>query len=414
MKIGIVTQHFRRTDGQGRINYEVAYELARRGGHDVTLISMQVTMPLKDTPGVVWHPVTIPAWVRGSLLRFQMFALAAGRVLRSLDHRADRRLDLVQVNGFNVYYRAADVNVAMFVHTDWFRSRFRPRFKWRGGARALYRTAYTWLNAWLEKGAFRNARRVVALSPLVADSLVRDIGIARDRIIVIPPGVDTEEFRPLRPGEPNALRARCDLPDDAFALFFTGDIATNRKNLDLVLDTLAALEPTFHLAVAGRADGSPYPARARALGIAPRVHFLGHCDDVATLLRGADAFVFPSHYDTFGLVVTEAMASGVPVITAPSVGAASVITPGRDGLVLRSSDDQDGLKAALRRLARDRHEAGRISRAARATAETLTWEAMARRYEALYQEVIAEKKTKKNAGAEAAATAPPRYARPGR
>jgi len=380
----MVTHTFSRTDGQGRVNLEVARHLAE-AGHEVTLISTAVDPPLAALPGVAWRAVPIPSWLRGALFRYQVFALGARRAIR----REPSGFDIVHLNGF-IAYHPADVNASHFVHADWLKSPHHVSRVARG-ADAAYQWSVTVLNVGWERRAYRVARRVVAVSEAVRDSLADDVGIDTAKIEVIPNGVDTAEFRPLAPGETNALRAELGLSGGTFVAFFAGDIRTNRKNLDLALHSVGRLGPGFHLAVAGGAAGSPYPAMARDLKIADRVHFLGHRADVPALLRGANALAFASHYDPYALVIPEAMASGVPVVTAPSVGASSLIRQGENGFVLRDSSDLEGMTAALQHLAADPSSAARIGAAGRALAETLSWGAMARRYEALYQEVLAEK-----------------------
>lgn len=397
MKICIVTPDLQRTIGQGRINYELADHLARRG-HEIVLVSNTLTPPLEDAPNVVWRPVPIPGGplARG-LARYQAFALGARRVIRA----EPGGFDIVHVNGFTTYF-PADVNVSMFVHAHWVRSSF-YRLHRTSFAYSLYYRFSGAVNARLEKVAYRAARRVVALSPMVRDSLITHVGVAPDRIAIIRPGVDADEFRPRRSGEADRLRAELSLPEETFLIFFVGEIWTRRKNLDLTLRALAQLDGECRLVVAGATEGSPYPDIAREMGIAERVHFLGHRTDVATLLRSADAFAFASHYDPYALVVTEAMASEVPVITAPSVGAAEAISNGKNGFVLRDSDDLAGMVAVLRRLKADPEFARRVGRAARATAERLSWSAMASAYESLYQTVVEEKRRTGVAVAEALA-----------
>jgi glycosyltransferase involved in cell wall biosynthesis len=207
---------------------------------------------------------------------------------------------------------------------------------------------------------------------------------------VIRPGVDAAEFRPLQPQEPNALRAELGVPDETRLILFAGEINTPRKNLDLLLEALARLDNGHHLVVVGPGKGSLYPALACRLGVERRVHFLGERPDVAALMRGADVFGFASHYDTYGLVVLEALASGIPVVTAPSVGASEVIRDGQNGFVLHSSDDLAGMAHLLQHLAADPERAARIARAGRETAMAQSWTAMTAYYERLYEQLAAE------------------------
>ena len=81
------------------------------------------------------------------------------------------------------------------------------------------------------------------------------------------------------------------------------------------------------------------------LGLADRVHFLGYRRDIAALMQAADVFVFPSRYEACTLVLLEALAAGLPVITAVTAGGSEIVTPDC-GVVLSDSEDMAGLVAA--------------------------------------------------------------------
>ena len=386
MRLCVVTHHLTRTDGQGRINAEVVATLAAARAATVDVVASVVDPEIAALPGVTWHRVAPPDRLPTALLRQQWFGWAARRAVLRLPNRPD----VLQLNGGIVHGLACDVNVANFVHADWLRSPFHPAADWTS-AGATYQRAFTQLNVGWERRAFARARRVVALSDTVRNALAGPVGIAPAKIVVIHPGVDPGQFRPLAVGEVNRLRAELGLGPTAFLVMFVGDIRSPRKNLDLVLRALPRLPADVHVAVAGTADHSPYPALATELGVAGRAHFLGRrTTDLPTLMRGADLFAFPSHYDPFALVVTEAMASGVPPVTAPTVGASAVIRSGVDGVVLDSPTDLDGLIATVAGLHADPAGRAAMAVAARTTAERLTWAAMAGRYERLYRDLIAD------------------------
>jgi glycosyltransferase involved in cell wall biosynthesis len=365
LKFGIVTPKIGLNDGQGRVNREIAAEVVRRG-HEVLLFSEEVDEDIASRPGVKPIVVPPPAWLPSRMLRDQSFAFRAYRQVS----RPENRCDALLTNGFSTW-TSSDVNAVHFVHDSW---RNCPWHPWRvkRDARSFYALTYSQLNAKLEKDAFRRSRRVVAISEKVRQELLH-IGVPDERIHTILNGVDAKEFHP-GPSQ----RDRFGLPAHVHLALFAGDLRSPRKNLDTLLKAQAAV-PDLHVAVAGREAGTPYPDLASKLGIAERVHFLGFQKDMPALMRSVDLLAFPSRYEPCGLVLLEAMASGMPVITSRSAGAADFITPDI-GIVLENSEDVAALAAAIRSVFADDNRRAAMSRQACAAAQRHSWEAMAGRY----------------------------------
>jgi len=363
MRLAIVTRQVGHHDGQGRVNFEIAAE-ALRQGHAVRLVSEQVDPRLlaAGATATLLPPGVLPT----RMVRDQIFAW------RSREHlaRDAAGADAVLACGFATW-AAADVNAVHFVHGTWLRSPYHP-WRLRKTPRTLYARAHSGLNGMLERGAFRRAGAIVAVSRRVRQELI-EAGVAPARIATIPNGVDTDEFRPGP-----VARDRFGVPDDVPLALFAGDLKTPRKNLETVLRALPDV-PGLHLAVAGRHAGTPWPALAAALSVAGRVHFLGFRTDLPALMRAADLFVLPSRYEPFGLVLLEALASGLPVVASAHAGGADLIGP-EAGTVLPDCDDAAALVAALRALLADPLRRRAMGDAARQVALAHSWPAMARRY----------------------------------
>lgn len=114
---------------------------------------------------------------------------------------------------------------------------------------------------------------------------------------------------------------------------------------------------------------------------------MGFRQDVPDLMKAADFLVFPSRYELFGLVVLEAMATGIPVITAATTGATELVTPDCS-FVLPDSDDTQPLAEALNQLVKcDRQQRQQMGEVARTIAEQHSWANMGRNYVNLVEEI---------------------------
>jgi len=392
LRVAIVTHVVRHNDGQGRVNHEIA-RAALDENIGVTLIASHVAPDLLVHPNVRWAPIKIGRWWPTNLLRQQVFAFKSALWLRA--HR--REYDVLHVNGF-ITWMPADVNTSHFVHSGWLGSKYYP-FGLLKGVWSAYQSIYTRCNAMLERWAYRRSKVITAVSQKVADE-IRAIGLTPDnRVDVIYNGVDTQGFAAA-----TGDRAKFGLPSDAFLLLFVGDLRTPRKNLGTVLAALKHLPEHVHIAVAGFLPGSPYPDEAKALGIAHRVHFLGLVKEMPVLMHSVDAFVFPSRYEAMSLSLLEAMAAGLPVVTARTAGGAEIITP-ECGIVLDDPDDPRLLAAAVARLAADDNARRNMGKAANELATGFGWARMAAQYIALYRQLEGQQKNRRRSEADAAAVA---------
>lgn len=370
MNLALLTHKFVRGDGQGRVNYEIA-KAALAEGHTVWLVSSEIAPELAAHSGA--RPVTIrvDGWP-SALLRNQVFAIRSALWLA----RNRRRLDLVHVNGFTSWARA-DVNTSHFVHSAWLRSPYHTS-RMRKDLYGIYQYLYSYCGTMLERWAYQRADVVIGVSHQVRRELLA-AGVDDHRLRVIANGVDLDEFRP-----PTVARSTLGLPQ-GMLLLFVGDIKTPRKNLETLLRALVRTADAT-LVVVGNTAGSPYPELARKLGLAARVKFLGYRRDIPQLMRAVDLFVFPSRYEACSLVLLEAAASGLPIVAAQSTGGTELLTR-ECSVLVNDPDDDTELAAVLGELLASPATVERMGVAARAIAETHSWQAMASRYLQIYREL---------------------------
>jgi UDP-glucose:(heptosyl)LPS alpha-1,3-glucosyltransferase len=236
--------------------------------------------------------------------------------------------------------------------------------------------------------------RVIAVSYMVRRHIQEFHHVPRELIHVVPNAIDPERLKVAQPGAVRcAFRSRIGLePSDLVGLFVGHNFAL--KGLQPLLRALAARNRPgarpIHLLVCGGGRIAPYRRLARSLGIGATVHFLGFHTDIRECYASSDFFVMPTYYDPCSLVVLEALACGLPVITTLSNGAGELMTDGRQGYVLSTPDGLDKLAAALDHMADDTRRRAMSAEAARLGQEQ-TFDRHVAALIKVFQEVAASK-----------------------
>jgi UDP-glucose:(heptosyl)LPS alpha-1,3-glucosyltransferase len=376
MKIGLVVRHFDpQRGGAERWTCQLA-DRAIAAGHEVHVVAQHFGPASRALPIL---PHVVPR-----VHSPYAFATAIDETLRPLD------LDLVHDMGFG-----------------WRFDILQPHF---GAARAQFDRKLLSMPAWmraLRRGLaavsprwqqservhwrqFADHRRwVIALSKLVARDLERTHGWPMERTRLIYNGVDLAHFNPAnRACERDAVRNRLHVREDEFLVLF---IAHNfaLKGLATLIRAVGHLRqqklPVRLLAV-GNHGTAKYARLAHRHAAGEAVQFLGAIEDTAPFYAAADAFALPTWYDSCSLVVLEALASGLPVVTTSHNGASELLTDGLDGYVIRDPGDWEQLADRIEMLL-DPAIRARVSVAARRLAERYPLEANYRQVMALWQQL---------------------------
>jgi glycosyltransferase involved in cell wall biosynthesis/predicted metal-dependent phosphoesterase TrpH len=211
---------------------------------------------------------------------------------------------------------------------------------------------------------YRQCRRVLSPSPASDESLAR-LGVERSLIGRWGRGVDTSRFDP-------GLRDPDGYPGEIKVLY-AGRL-TKEKGADLLVESFLrayAADPRLHLLLAG---GGPEEEMLRER-LGERATFLGWLEggEFARAHASADMFLFCSRTDTFGQVLVEAAASGVPAVAVDEGGPASIVVDGETGRLCEA--DPAMLAAAILQLADAPAWRAKLGRQAREAAQARTWEA---------------------------------------
>ena len=265
--------------------------------------------------------------------------------------------------------------VVTILDTTW--QRYPASMEWKG--RLVFGT--------MSRVLGRTASRVIAISQAGREDLVADLGIRRDRIDVTPLAVD-----PPAPGARGAvdgdgLRRRLGLGPEPVVLCVAQKRA--HKNLEAAVEAIARLTVPAQLVLPGSPNAYEGKLRelAAARGAADRVRFCGWVsdEDLEGLYGIADALLFPSLMEGFGLPVLEAMARDVPVACS-NVSALPEVAG--DAALLFDPHAHDQIADALTRLLADVDLRARLVAAGRERVAQFTWERTAKATLASYERAI--------------------------
>ena len=211
-------------------------------------------------------------------------------------------------------------------------------------AEGVLRAPWWRLLAWQERIALRGAARILSLSAYTAERIKETLPDVADRVEIVPYPVDTDAFTP----DP---AARDESPYGRYVLL-AARVNDPRKNVPMLLRAFArvrAEHPDLSLVLTGEAPNDDLSALVDELELGEHVVFTGKvtAEEIVRLHQGATLFALPSIQEGLGIVVLEAMACGVPVVTTASGGPEMLVVDGETGRIVPRSDDPDAFAAAM-------------------------------------------------------------------
>ena len=212
----------------------------------------------------------------------------------------------------------------------------------------------TRMQAYVEAGQYAAdpPPEVVAISRMVRSDMQEFYRVPDERLHLVYNGVDLERFSPAECDAKRAeARAALGLKDDETCFLI---VAHNfrLKGVRELVEAAAQMDrrKPWRVVVIGKASARPYLELAEDLRCADRLLFAGAAPDVVPAYGAADVYVQPTWYDPCSLVVLEALASGLPIITTRFNGASELMQDGREGYVLESPAEVERLADAMQRL----------------------------------------------------------------
>jgi glycosyltransferase involved in cell wall biosynthesis len=244
---------------------------------------------------------------------------------------------------------------------------------------------------WLRRMAGRTADKLVAVSNETAEDARRDGDCPPERLTVVPNGIALEAYAPDA-NEKRAVRRELGIPEAAWVVGSVGRLSPEKNQGLLVRAIAPLLSESFRLVLVGDGPARSDVEKARlALPHADWVHLLGQRQDVPRLLKAFDVFALSSDTEGLPMVLPEAMATCLPVVSTRVGGIGEVIDEGRTGYLV-ARGDEEGLRERLRVLFENRARAFELGQQARKVAlARFSSTEMTAAYLRLYSQVLAER-----------------------
>jgi len=271
-----------------------------------------------------------------------------------------------------------------------------PHRYWVHNIRRKKMSLYDLATAWVEKELVYNGhcKKFIAVSSLTKDIFLQEYNINPDKVAVINPGVDLNDYaQHNKDSVRNAIRRELGINiADPVILFVSMNYEI--KGLDDILFSLAKLKTQnckFKFIVAGKGNIKKYTKMAQDAQIISDVIFTGpvNKDKIIKLYLASDLYIMLSKFDTFGNVVLEAMAAGLPVIISSNVGAKDLVQEGGNGFIISNTSDSDYIAAKITMLL-DKNIRRQLAEAAYKTAAQNTWDDVTKKYAIIYENILAK------------------------
>ena len=206
------------------------------------------------------------------------------------------------------------------------------------------------LREFMMRSACRRADRIIAASETTKRDLRKLLRVNPEKIDVVYQGCDPRYSEDISDEQVTELREKYQLPEHY--LLNVGEVE-ERKNIGLIIEALAELPNSFELVVASKQTSytKRLKRRAKSLGVERRVHFRNIAEeDKPALYKGADIFIYPSHFEGFAVEILEALSVGVPVV---ATRGSSLEEAGGDKTIYVSPRDCGEMVKAIERITAD-------------------------------------------------------------
>ncbi len=392
MKIAIVVRECHRRGGISRVVSEIVEKIAILG-HEVHVFSGNYENV--DDTKIILHKIPM---IKGSLFnnlglyKIAKFLEGISFCIISKFYLKSDIFDIVHVNGDTL--SKFDIRMAHSCHKAWLKLANKDL---KGPIDWIKKNLnpHHWRILITEKFNFKkgNYKKIIAISEIVKQEIVENYDIPSKDIVVVHLGVDLNEFNPTNKKlYRNDIRNKYNISNEDIVLLFVG-YDFRRKGLEFVIRALNKLKyKNIKLLVVGKDRISPYLNLARQLNVEDKIVFVGPQTEINKFYSASDIFVFPTVYEPFGLVIIEAMASGVAVVVSKLAGAAELITDNRDGILIENPKNVDEIEEKLSYLIENEKLREEIGKNARITAENFCWDKVAKRIVNVYKEVLESKK----------------------
>lgn len=181
----------------------------------------------------------------------------------------------------------------------------------------------------------------IAVSDEVCESIIRQIGPIRDKVITIPNGINIRRFE--QPGDKAALCNQLGLETNSRLVATVGRLTEQKGHrylIDAVTSVASSYPDTQFLFIGDGELKDELRTQAREAGLLGKIHFLGNRGDVQDLLAAVDLFVLPSLWEGLSIALLEAMAAGKPIVATSVSGTTQVMIHGQTGLVVPPRDSR--------------------------------------------------------------------------
>lgn len=334
----LVAGNFVKTGGMDRANYALALHLGERG-FPTHLVGYRVDPGLAGLPNVFYHRVPKP--LNSYFLAGPLLSRAGLKFAPQVAAKGGR----IVVNGGNCLW--PDVNWVHHLHLT-YKPQVQAGVLWRLKGELHFKWA-----AISERRAFGMARVFITNSNRTREDLIREYRVPEQRVHTAYLGVDGELFYPRSPEQRCAARASLGWPQQLPVALFVGALGDRRKGLDTLFAAWERLcsgrDWDANLAVIGQGtELKTWQKRTSDARLAPRIQFMGHCDNLPEVMAACDVFVSPTRYEGYGLAIQEAISCGLPAIVSRAAPVTERFAGAMDELLLPDPEDVDGLIHRLR------------------------------------------------------------------